>query len=206
MLARSISSWRSPTTRSSTARARSTPVCRGPSRIGSPICDCCMDGCSATPARSCSSWATSSGNRASGSTTRRSPGIDLRSPLPRGLQRWIGDLNRLYRSEPALHATEFERESFAWVDRGDRAPGIISLLRRGTTPDDVVLFVCNFTSDVCRDHVVTVPFSGRWRERLNSDAAVYGGANHGNLGGCQAIPGSDGRAPRGCRDRPRPGC
>ncbi len=118
----------------------------------------------------------------------------LAQPLPRGLQRWIGDLNRLYRSEPALHATEFERESFAWVDRGDRAPGIISFLRRGTTPDDVVLFVCNFTSDVCRDHVVTVPFPGLWRERLNSDAAVYGGANHGNLGGCQAIPGSDGRA------------
>ena len=118
----------------------------------------------------------------------------LAQPLPRGLQRWIGDLNRLYRSEPALHATEFERESFAWVDRGDRAPGIISLLRRGTTPDDVVLFVCNFTSDVCRDHVVTVPFPGLWRERLNSDAAVYGGANHGNLGGCQAIPRSDGRA------------
>ena len=118
----------------------------------------------------------------------------LAQPLPRGLQRWIGDLNRLYRSEPALYATEFERESFAWVDRGDRASGIISLLRRGTTPDDVVLFVCNFTSDVCRDHVVTVPFPGLWRERLNSDAAVYGGANHGNLGGCQAIPGSDGRA------------
>jgi 1,4-alpha-glucan branching enzyme len=32
-----------------------------------------------------------------------------------------------------------------------------------------------------------VPHGGRWRERLNSDAADYGGSGQGNLGAVEAV-------------------
>jgi 1,4-alpha-glucan branching enzyme len=33
-----------------------------------------------------------------------------------------------------------------------------------------------------------VPLSGFWQERINTDAAVYGGSNIGNAGGLAAEP------------------
>jgi 1,4-alpha-glucan branching enzyme len=42
--------------------------------------------------------------------------------------------------------------------------------------------VINFTPEVYRDYRVRVPFVGRWREALNTDAAIYGGSNVGNAG------------------------
>jgi 1,4-alpha-glucan branching enzyme len=34
---------------------------------------------------------------------------------------------------------------------------------------------------------VRVPFAGRWREVLNTDAAIYGGSDVGNAGGVSAV-------------------
>jgi 1,4-alpha-glucan branching enzyme len=34
--------------------------------------------------------------------------------------------------------------------------------------------------------VLGLPLPGRWREILNTDAAVYGGSNRGNIGGIVA--------------------
>ena len=42
--------------------------------------------------------------------------------------------------------------------------------------------VVNFTPEVYRDYRVRVPFSGMWREVLNTDSALYGGSNIGNGG------------------------
>jgi 1,4-alpha-glucan branching enzyme len=48
--------------------------------------------------------------------------------------------------------------------------------------------VGNFTP-VPRDNVAAgVPSGGFWRERLNSDATVYGGSGIGNLGGVESRP------------------
>ena len=42
--------------------------------------------------------------------------------------------------------------------------------------------VVNFTPEVYRDYRIKVPFSGTWREVLNTDSALYGGSNLGNEG------------------------
>ena len=44
----------------------------------------------------------------------------------------------------------------------------------------------NFTPVPRHNYRVGVPRGGRWRELLNSDAAVYGGSGMGNLGGVDA--------------------
>jgi 1,4-alpha-glucan branching enzyme len=48
--------------------------------------------------------------------------------------------------------------------------------------------VCNFTPIVRHSYRVGVTQAGRWVERLNTDAAIYGGSNVGNAGALQAEP------------------
>jgi 1,4-alpha-glucan branching enzyme len=102
----------------------------------------------------------------------------------RGLQRWVGDLNRLYREEPALHRGDFRGDrGFRWVDCHDHAQSVLSWLRQGDDDDPPVLVVCNFTPVARHEYRLGVPLAGRWDEVLNGDATIYGGGGDGNLGG-----------------------
>ncbi|MFQ5846253.1 MAG: 1,4-alpha-glucan branching protein GlgB [Candidatus Methylomirabilales bacterium] len=105
-----------------------------------------------------------------------------------GLQRLVADLNRLYRSEPALHELDCHPAGFEWIDCNDAASSVISWIRKGKSADAVVLVVCNFTPVPRRNYRVGAPEGGFWREMLNSDATAYGGSGRGNLGGIEAVP------------------
>jgi 1,4-alpha-glucan branching enzyme len=105
-----------------------------------------------------------------------------------GLQRWVKDLNRLYREQGALHELDFDASGFEWVDCNDVMHSVVSFIRRGRRNDDAVLIVCNFTPVPRFNYRVGVPHLGFWRELLNSDAIEYGGSGCGNLGGTEAIP------------------
>ncbi len=112
----------------------------------------------------------------------------LQYPEHHGLQRWVQDLNRIYRSEPALHALDFSPDGFEWIDCSDAQQSVLSFLRKGSTPDDIMLVVCNFTPMPRYNYQIGVPHGGFWRELLNSDAALYGGSGQGNMGGVEAAP------------------
>ncbi len=58
----------------------------------------------------------------------------LQHDLHAGLQRWVRDLNALYREEPALHATDFDPRGFAWVDCSDYEQSVLAFLRRKLPP------------------------------------------------------------------------
>ncbi len=105
-----------------------------------------------------------------------------------GLYRWVRDLNRFYRSEPALHELDFDPQGFEWVDCDDTDSSVISLLRRGKSGERRILAVCNFTPVVRSGYRVGAPSGGFWKEILNSDSALYGGSGQGNLGGVKAEP------------------
>ncbi len=106
----------------------------------------------------------------------------LRDARHRGVQRLIGDLNRLYREEPALHVRDCDHRGFRWVIVDDAEHSVFAWLRLG--PDDTapILVVCNLTPVPHAGYRVGVPGAGIWRELLNSDAAIYGGSDQGNLG------------------------
>jgi 1,4-alpha-glucan branching enzyme len=110
----------------------------------------------------------------------------LQYPLHRGLQQWVRDLNHLYRSEPALHELDFSPDGFEWIDTQDWEQSVLSFIRKGRRSGDFFLIVANFTPVPHEGYRVGVPRGGWWRERLNSDASVYGGGNRGNGGGLQA--------------------
>jgi len=106
----------------------------------------------------------------------------------RGVQRWVADLNRLYRTEPALHTRDCGDLGFQWVEANDASSSVVAFLRWGREGRDVVLVVGNFTPVVRSGYRVGVPYPGRWVELLNGDATSYGGSGQGNLGGLDAEP------------------
>jgi 1,4-alpha-glucan branching enzyme len=110
----------------------------------------------------------------------------LQYPVHRGVQAWMEQLNRVYRSEPALHVFDNDPAGFEWVDVNDNANSTISLLRKSESPKDTVLVACNFTPVPRQRYRVGVPHGGYWRELLNSDGRDYGGSNMGNGGGVNA--------------------
>jgi 1,4-alpha-glucan branching enzyme len=118
------------------------------------------------------------------------------SELPEhaGIKRLIGDLNRVYRREAALHQVDFSPAGFEWVDVGNAEMSIISFLRKSANGGAPLLVVCNFTPVPRTNFLVGVPERGLWREVINTDARDYGGAGWGNLGAVESVPvGSHGR-------------
>jgi 1,4-alpha-glucan branching enzyme len=106
----------------------------------------------------------------------------------RGLERWVTDLNRLYRDEPALHERDLDPAGFEWIDCNDAESSVISLLRKGKSADDIMLAACNFTPVPRPNYRIGAPCGGFWKEVLNSDATYYGGGGWGNMGGVEAVP------------------
>jgi len=111
----------------------------------------------------------------------------LKFPEHSGLQRWVADLNHLYRREPALHEVDFDSAGFEWIDASDHESSTLAWLRRSRT-GETVLVVCNFTPVPRHHYSVGVPSPGYWRELANSDALDYGGSGIGNLGGVSSEP------------------
>jgi len=105
-----------------------------------------------------------------------------------GVQRWLKDLNRLYRSEPALFERDFEQGGFEWIDFRDADSSVISFQRKGRDPADTLVVICNLTPVPRYAYRIGVPDPGRWKEMLNSNAEVYGGTGQGNFGGVQTEP------------------
>ena len=110
------------------------------------------------------------------------------APLNGGLQRWIGDLNRVYRSEPALHQIDFEPAGFEWIDHHDAESSVIAFVRRSRRGGAPIVVVCNFTPVPRDNYLIGVPQGGLWHELLNSDAPTYGGSGIGNFGAVESAP------------------
>jgi 1,4-alpha-glucan branching enzyme len=106
----------------------------------------------------------------------------------RGIQRLIADLNKLYAAQTALHEVDFNWQGFEWLDANDADNSVLSFLRRGKDPSNLLAVVVNATPVVREAYRIGIPQPGYYGEILNTDAAIYGGSNVGNLGGVLAEP------------------
>jgi 1,4-alpha-glucan branching enzyme len=118
----------------------------------------------------------------------------LQYPLHAGLRLAVGDLNRLYRSRPALHARDCEDEGFRWLVVDDKRQSVSAWARFGAPGDRPIAVACNLTPVPRKGYRIGLPAAGTWREIFNSDSAAYGGSGLGNLGAVIA------------HDRPAHGC
>jgi 1,4-alpha-glucan branching enzyme len=113
----------------------------------------------------------------------------LNFPVHDGLRAWVRDLNRVYRTIPALYVLDFDPQGFAWENCHDAEQSIISFFRKDDQGHEI-LVVCNFTPVSRENYAVGVERSGWWKEVLNSNSLDYGGSGSGNMGQirAEAIP------------------
>jgi len=98
-----------------------------------------------------------------------------------GIQRFMADVNAIYRTHPALWSQDTKPEGYSWIDANDSASNVLSFLRYGAD-GSVLACIFNFAGSEHSRYRLGLPVSGSWREVLNSDAKVYGGSGVGNLG------------------------
>lgn len=102
-----------------------------------------------------------------------------------GVNKWVEDVNHLYRNEPALQ-NDLKPEGFEWIDFADWEQSIIAFIRKSKDGSNSMVVVCNFVPVPRYNYQVGVPEGGYWKEVLNSDAELYGGKGYGNFGGIEA--------------------
>jgi 1,4-alpha-glucan branching enzyme len=113
-----------------------------------------------------------------------SRGLDwwaLDQPAHLGIQKLVGDLNRLYGELPELWELDHDRHGFTWIDGANSDANLVSFVRRDSSGSPLVAVV-NFSGAPHHDFVLGLPLSGPWEELLNTDADSYGGSGVGNFG------------------------
>lgn len=106
----------------------------------------------------------------------------LQYPEHAAVQALLGELNRLYRQEPALHQWDDRPEGFQWLIGDDAHNSVFAWLRHGEDGRSL-LVVHNGTPQVLSDYRIGVPQAGRWQVLLNSDEGRWCGSGAGSQGG-----------------------
>ncbi|MCL2485781.1 MAG: alpha amylase C-terminal domain-containing protein, partial [Endomicrobia bacterium] len=99
-----------------------------------------------------------------------------------GMQKWVKDLNHVYKNNPAFYENDNSWEGFHWVDANDSDNSVISFVRKAPKSGETILCVLNFTPLPRHNYTIGVDHQGRWEEILNSDGVDYFGSGIGNLG------------------------
>jgi 1,4-alpha-glucan branching enzyme len=105
-----------------------------------------------------------------------------------GVQSLIRDLNRAYRTQPALHEIDFDPAGFRWLEANDAQNNVLAFARMDASGEKPVVCVLNMSPVPRYDYRVGMPTCCRWRELLNSDSSYYGGSGVGNMGAVEAEP------------------
>ena len=100
----------------------------------------------------------------------------LQSPNHAGLQRFVRDMNLVYRNEPALYENDFDWNGFSWIDANDSDNSVLSFIRFGKERKKFLIIVCNMTPLVRENYTIGVPADGKYREIINSDSKIYWGS------------------------------
>jgi 1,4-alpha-glucan branching enzyme len=108
-----------------------------------------------------------------------------------GIERVVRDLNRLYRSTPALYSSDYSGDGFAWTSSSDAASNVLGFCRFASEEHrrqgaSTISVIANFSPVPRENYTVGLPHVGLWQEIFNGDASVYGGSGIGNLGSIEA--------------------
>jgi 1,4-alpha-glucan branching enzyme len=102
----------------------------------------------------------------------------LQFELHAGVQKLVKQLNRLYKTEPALYEKSFEPEGFEWLDFGDNQNSTISYVRKGKKPKDDLIIIANLTPVARDNYRIGLPSNSPLALTFNSDDAIFGGSQY----------------------------
>ena len=119
----------------------------------------------------------------------------LDNPLNQGMQAWVKALNKLYNTNDAMYANDVDVMGFEWTDCDHPDMGVLSFVRRGSTPNKQLLFICNFTPVERIGYEIGVPCYTTYKEILNSDDVQFGGSGRLNSTSKKAVDKKTARMP-----------
>ena len=96
-----------------------------------------------------------------------------------GIQEVIKDLNKIYKTYPALYEKQFKPDGFQWIEYNDQENTVISYIRKGNDPKDDLIIVCNFTPVPRENYRLGVPKTSTLKLVFNSDDKKYSGSGMG---------------------------
>ena len=91
------------------------------------------------------------------------------------MNNYVKELNKLYTSEKALFELDNYESGFEWINNISARESILVFVRKGKTPDDILVVVCNFDDVDREDYKIGVPAVGKYKEIFNSDRVEFGG-------------------------------
>ena len=96
-----------------------------------------------------------------------------------GIQKLIQDLNKVYKSEPALYEKQFSPEGFEWIEWNDAENSVLTYIRKGHDSKNDLIVLANFTPVPRNKYRVGVPSSKQLKQIFNSDDKKYSGEGIG---------------------------
>ncbi|MBR4760196.1 MAG: 1,4-alpha-glucan branching protein GlgB [Lachnospiraceae bacterium] len=99
----------------------------------------------------------------------------------KGLQTYVKALNDLYAKYPALSVMDYDPDGFEWINAISANENVVVFLRKCEKEQEFLLIVCNFANEDRKEYRVGVPFAGKYKEILNSDAKKFGGNGFVNV-------------------------
>jgi len=97
-----------------------------------------------------------------------------------GIQNLIRDLNKLYKTHPALYEKQFSTEGFQWIDYGDAENSVLSYTRKGHLAKNDLIIACNFTPVPRENYRIGLTRAKQLKEVFNTDAEKYSGTGMHN--------------------------
>ena len=90
------------------------------------------------------------------------------------------ELNRFYRTHPALWKLDDEPAGFEWINCHSWEENVAAFLRRSGQEAEDLLVVVNFAPITYEKFNIGVPYYGTYREVFNTDDTAYGGSGMQN--------------------------
>ena len=99
----------------------------------------------------------------------------LQYPFHDAFQKYFASLSRLYATQPALYAGEYDPRCFEWVASESRDEGVYAWLRKGA--GQTILCVMNTQNTAHKKFPLYLRFPAGAEELLNTEAPCWGGAD-----------------------------
>ena len=64
---------------------------------------------------------------------------------------------KLYKRSKPLYELDHRHDGFEWIDVNNAEQSIFSFIRKGSSENDLLVFVCNFTPVVYHNYIIGVP-------------------------------------------------
>ncbi len=93
----------------------------------------------------------------------------------KNLYKYVKTLNRLYKENKALWELEQSWEGFRWINEADNENSVVSYIRSGKKPEDILVVAANFTAIDRGTYKLGVPYGGEYEVVLHSNSTEFGG-------------------------------